>query len=47
MTVEAAGTSETSINFYQTTRLDKPEDSHLQNRRRENLKSHYMKIDID
>jgi hypothetical protein len=37
---EAASTSETSINFYQTTRRNNPEDSHLHTRRRENLKSH-------
>jgi hypothetical protein len=35
--MEAASTSETSINFYQTTRRS-PEDSHLHTRRRENLK---------
>jgi hypothetical protein len=28
--MEAASTSETSINFYQTTRRNIPEDSHLQ-----------------
>jgi hypothetical protein len=28
--VEAESTSETSVNFYQTTRHNKPEDSHLQ-----------------
>jgi hypothetical protein len=27
--MEAAGTSETSVNFYQTTRRYNPEDSHL------------------
>jgi hypothetical protein len=27
------------VNFYQTTRRNNPEDSHLRNRRRENLKS--------
>jgi hypothetical protein len=27
--MEAASTSETSINFYQTTRRNNPEDSHL------------------
>jgi hypothetical protein len=26
--MEAAGTSETSVNFYQTTRRNNPEDSH-------------------
>jgi hypothetical protein len=27
--MEAASTSETSVNFYQTTRRNNPEDSHL------------------
>jgi hypothetical protein len=40
MTMEAASTSETSVNFYQTTQRNNPEDSHLHTRRRENLKSH-------
>jgi hypothetical protein len=35
--MEAARTSETLVNFYQTTR--RPEDSHLRTHRRENLKS--------
>jgi hypothetical protein len=38
--LEAASTSETSVNYYQTTRRNNPEDSHLHTRRRENLKSH-------
>jgi hypothetical protein len=38
--VEAENTSETSVNFYQTTRRNNPEDSHIHVRRRENLKSH-------
>jgi hypothetical protein len=38
--MEAASTSETSVNFYQITRHNNPEDSHLHTRRRENLKSH-------
>jgi hypothetical protein len=38
--MEAARTSETSVNFYQTTRRNNSEDSHLHTRRRENLKSH-------
>jgi hypothetical protein len=29
LVLEAARTSETSVNFYQTTRRNKPEDSHL------------------
>jgi hypothetical protein len=36
---EAARASETSVNFCQTTRRNKPEDIHLYTRRRENLKS--------
>jgi hypothetical protein len=36
---EAASTSETSVNFYQTRR-NIPEESHLLTRRRENLNSH-------
>jgi hypothetical protein len=28
--MEAANTSETSVNFYQTTRRNNPEDRHLQ-----------------
>jgi hypothetical protein len=40
--MEAASTSETSVSFYQTTRRNNPEDSHLHTRRRENLKSHIM-----
>jgi hypothetical protein len=38
--MEAASTSETLVNFYQTTWHDNPEDSHLHTRRCENLKSH-------
>jgi hypothetical protein len=41
-----ASTSETSVHFYQTTRRNLPEDSHLHTRCRENLKSHqnYVRI---
>jgi hypothetical protein len=42
--VEAANTSEMSINFYRTTRRNNSEDSHLHTRRRENLKSHFLQI---
>jgi hypothetical protein len=38
--IEAANTSETLVNFYQTTRRYKPEDIHLRTHRRENLKSY-------
>jgi hypothetical protein len=37
--MEAASASETSVNFYQTTRRNNPEDSHLHISRRENPKS--------
>jgi hypothetical protein len=37
--LEAAVTYETSVNFYQTTRRNNPEDSHLHTRRRENQKT--------
>jgi hypothetical protein len=36
----AARTSETLVNFYQTTRRYNLEDSHLRSHRRENLKSY-------
>jgi hypothetical protein len=38
--MEAARTSETLVNFYQTTRRYNPEGNHLHTRRRENLKSY-------
>jgi hypothetical protein len=38
--MEAASTSETSVNFYQTTRRNIPEDTHLHTLSRQNLKSH-------
>jgi hypothetical protein len=38
--MEAARTSETLVNFYQTTRRYNPEDSNLRTHRRENLKSY-------
>jgi hypothetical protein len=42
--VEAASTSETSVNFYQTTRRNNTEDSQLHTRRRENLKSYQVSL---
>jgi hypothetical protein len=39
----AESTSETSVNFYQTTRRNNPENSHLHTRRRENLKSYKLR----
>jgi hypothetical protein len=38
--MEAARTSETLVNFYQTTRCYNPEDSNFHTHRRENLKSY-------
>jgi hypothetical protein len=43
--MEAARTSETSVNFYQTAWRNNLEDSYLHRRRRENLKSHKRDID--
>jgi hypothetical protein len=40
LTMEEAGTSEMYVSFYQTTRRDNPDDSHLRTCHRENLKSH-------
>jgi hypothetical protein len=37
--MEAVSTSETSVNFYETTRCNIPEDSHIHTHCRENLKS--------
>jgi hypothetical protein len=41
--MEAASTSETLVNFYQTTRRYNPEDSHLSTQRRENLRSYLVR----
>jgi hypothetical protein len=43
--MEAARTSETLVNFYQTTRRYNPEDNHLRTHRRENLKSYKFTSD--
>jgi hypothetical protein len=45
--MEAVSTSETSVNFYQTTRRNNPEDSHLHTHHCENLKSYQIKIVVD
>jgi hypothetical protein len=42
--MEAASTSETSINFYQTTRYNIPENSYLHIRSSENLKSQLLQV---
>jgi hypothetical protein len=39
LTMEGASTSETSVNFYQTTRHNNPKGSHILTHRRKNLKS--------
>jgi hypothetical protein len=44
MMSEAASSSETSVNVYQTTRRYNPEDNHLHTRRRKNLKSYWGKL---
>jgi hypothetical protein len=41
---EAARTSETSITFYQTTRRNNSEDSHVHTRHCKHLKSRRLKI---
>jgi hypothetical protein len=42
MMMEAASTSETLVNFYQTTWHYNPEDNHLHTRHHENLKSYFI-----
>jgi hypothetical protein len=44
MMMETVSTSETSVNFYQTTRRNIPEESHLYIRCRENLKTHLVNL---
>jgi hypothetical protein len=44
--MEAARTSETLENFYQTTWCYNPEDSHLRTHRHENLKSYLINYDV-
>jgi hypothetical protein len=41
--MQAASTSETSVNFYRTTRRNNTEDSHLHTHRLEELKFHNFK----
>jgi hypothetical protein len=45
--MEAARTSETLVNFYQTTRRYDPEDSHIRTHRLENLKSYNLSISFN
>jgi hypothetical protein len=42
--MEAASISETSVNFYHTTRRNIPQDTHLHTRRRYNLKYYLVHI---
>jgi hypothetical protein len=42
----ATSTSETSPNFYQTTRHNNPEANHIHARRPENLKSHLKMLHV-
>jgi hypothetical protein len=42
--MEAVSTSETSVNFNQTTQRNNPEDDDFHTRRRKNLKSHLVRI---
>jgi hypothetical protein len=44
---ELIASSETSVNTYQTTWCNIPEDSHLHTRGRENLKSHLEETLVD
>jgi hypothetical protein len=44
--IEAARTSETLVNFYQTTRRYNPENSYLRTHRRENLKSYLKSLPL-
>jgi hypothetical protein len=41
--MEAANYFETSVNFYETTRRNKPQDIHLHIRRRKNLRFRFIK----
>jgi DNA-binding Lrp family transcriptional regulator len=42
--MEAVSTTETVVNFYQTTWRSIPEDIHLHTRRREKLKYHHILV---
>jgi hypothetical protein len=52
LTMEAASTSETSMNFYQITRRNFPEDGHLKQKKKFRkeliclLSLHYLKMSI-
>jgi hypothetical protein len=45
--MESARTSETLVNFYQTTRCYNPEDSHLRTHHRENLIPYFLFLFFD
>jgi hypothetical protein len=45
--MEAASTSETVVNFYQTTRCNNSKDRHLRTHRRDNLKSHGLECVVN
>jgi hypothetical protein len=42
--MDTVSTYKTSVRFYQTTRRNVSEDSHLHTRRRENLKSNHVHV---
>jgi hypothetical protein len=44
LAMEAISTSETSVNFYQTTRRNIPEDSHLHERTIINISGNWVEI---
>jgi hypothetical protein len=47
LTIGAASTSATLVNFYQTAQRYNSEDSHLHTRRREKFKSYKFKLVIE
>jgi hypothetical protein len=44
--MEGSSTSDMSVYFYQITRHNKPEDTHVYTHRRENLKSHFVLMSL-